>query len=125
MAFQGNSNTLDIPNLLEFTLQHRLTGILVVVSRDRERSFIFREGDLTYAIANDPGLLLGELLVHELDLDPAVIEEVLLELDETQFLGQELVKRGIARAADINEVMGRQVRRALREVLRWDESTLR
>ena len=98
MAFQGNSRTLDIPNLFEFILQHRLTGVLVVVSMDRERSFIFREGDLTYAIVNDPGLLLGELLVRELDLDSSVVEQVVRELDENQFLGEELVRRGFARA---------------------------
>lgn len=120
MAFQGNSRTLDIPSLLEFILQHRLTGVLVIVSPDRERSFIFRDGDLTYAIVNDPGLLLGELLVRELELDASVIAKVVPDLDETQFLGEELVRRGYARAADINEVMGRQVRRALREVLRWE-----
>ena len=80
MALQGSHNTLSIPDLLSFILQHKLSGALVVVSRLKERAFVFRDGELAYTLATDPHLLLGELLIEELDVDRPTLKSVLANL---------------------------------------------
>ncbi len=120
MAFQGDDRTISIPELFNFIVHQRMEGLLVVASASQERCFGFRNGELEYALLNDPGQLLGEVLIRELSLDPREIGGVLYSLGEGQFLGEELVARGIVSPENLEAVVRRQIRRALREVLRWN-----
>lgn len=119
MAIQGNSKTIAIPDLFNFICHRRLSGMLVVASRTQDRSFFFHEGELIYALASDPGELVGEVLVRELGLDPATVERV--SRGTGRFLGESLIQQGVVTKEGLDHVMERQIRLILREVLRWDE----
>ena len=53
MAFQGNNQATGIADLFTFISQRRLTGMLVIASKENDRSFFFRRGELIYALASD------------------------------------------------------------------------
>lgn len=119
MSFQGNGRSIAIPDLFGFIAQQKLSGMLVIASRHQDRCFGFHGGDLCYAMVNEPGHLFGDLLVRELGVDAGTLERIAREARGPIPLGEQLVQRGLASSSDIDEVMGRQIRRALREVLRW------
>ncbi|MCA8962487.1 MAG: DUF4388 domain-containing protein, partial [Planctomycetes bacterium] len=119
MAFQGDDRSISVPELFNFVVNQKLDGLLVVATQSQERCFSFHQGELEFALLNDPGQLLGEVLLRDLSLDPLVVRTALDGLGESEFLGEELVRRGIVSPEEIESVIGRQIRRALREILRW------
>lgn len=119
MAIQGNSQTLGIPDLFNFICNRRMSGMLVLASLSQDRSFYFRNGDVVYAHGSEPGYRIGEILVRELGLNPASIEDA-ISTHTTGFLGETLVSRGIVEQASVDAVIERQIRVILREVLQWE-----
>lgn len=119
MPIQGDHQTLSIPDLLDLVIHRKLTGTLVIATPTRDRSFCFVQGNIAYAVLNEPGQLLGEVLVRELELDSATVLEIQRELGPGEYLGQALIQRGVLEAEDLDLVIGRQIRRALRESLRF------
>ena len=120
MAFQGNNQATGIADLFTFISQRRLTGMLVIASKENDRSFFFRRGELIYALASDQGRLLGDNLVRELGVDPKAIEQI-AAANRSTYLGEELVNRGYIDQESLNGVVERQIRFNIREVLRWSE----
>lgn len=121
MAFQGNHRTFSVPDLLAMVLQHNLTGMLVVTSPARERTFYFREGQIVYALCHHPEELLGQMLVREHGLEPALLTRVTQELQPGEYLGAALRERGLVTEERLETVLAEQIRRAMREVLQWRE----
>ncbi|MEM7261561.1 MAG: HDOD domain-containing protein [Planctomycetota bacterium] len=119
MAVQGDHRTVSIPELFDFIAHQKLDGVLVVASQSQERSFGFRRGELEYALLNDPGQLLGEVLARELQIECDPFDRIIASLGPNEFLGEALIREGLATEREVRGVVGRQIRRALREVLRW------
>lgn len=121
MALQGNHQILTIPDLFGLAQLHRMTGILAIACASRSRAFFIQHGEVVYAVMNDPGQLLGQVLVRELGIDARTIEGVMSDPEATGFLGAELVKRDIIEQEALDALAVRQIRRAIFEVLRWPE----
>ncbi|MGE3165731.1 MAG: HDOD domain-containing protein [Planctomycetota bacterium] len=118
---QGDQSVFTIPDLFGFIELRQLSGILVIASPSRDRSFYFKQGKLVYALCNDPEQLLGSILVRELGLDPGQVERAIQSAGRTSFLGKELVAAGLLDAGGLNSVVRAQIWRALREVVRWSQ----
>lgn len=118
---QGDQEIFSIPDLFGFIELHRLSGILVIASPTRDRSFYFKRGKLVYALCNDPDHLLGSILVRELGLDPVQVERAIHAAGRTSFLGKELIAAGLLESDGLNSVVRAQIWRALREVVRWSQ----
>ncbi len=121
MALQGSYQIITIPDLLAFLQLHRLSGILVIASPTRDCSFYLQDGQVVYAMRNEPSQLIGEVLVRELDLDHTEVEKALQEEEGGPFLGEKLVRRGLITEEAVNQIMVLQIRRTLHEVLHWQE----
>ncbi|MFN0059037.1 MAG: HDOD domain-containing protein [Planctomycetota bacterium] len=119
MAFQGNNDSLSAPDLFGFLVHQQLSGLLIIASHTQERCFCFNQGQLAYAMLNDPGQLMGDVLVRELNLEERMIDDAIGRHSGSVFLGEALAQEGILTHGDVATVIGRQIRRALREVLRW------
>lgn len=121
MPIQGDHQTLSVPDLLDFIIHRKLNGTLVIATHNRDRSFAFVNGNIAYAVLNEPGHLIGDTLSRELDLDQELVEEIHRELGPGDYLGQVLVDRGLLDRRDLDGVVARQIRRALRETLRFKQ----
>lgn len=116
---QGDHTIFSIPDLFGFIEMRRLSGVLVIASPNRDRSFYFKSGQLVYALCNDPDQLLGNILVSELKLDPTLVERAIHSAGRDGYLGRELVKSGLLEEGDLGRVVRGQIHRSLREVVRW------
>ncbi|MEM7164111.1 MAG: HDOD domain-containing protein [Planctomycetota bacterium] len=121
MAFQGNHHLISIPDLFGIILQHQLHGMLVIASPTRERSFYFQDGQVVYALCNQPREMFGAALVRETEITRETLSEVAGSLTGERYLGEELVHRGLLDQGTIDQVANNQIRRALREVLLWED----
>lgn len=121
MPLQGSSSVLSIPDLFGLIQQHRLSGILVVASPTHERSFSFQSGHLVYTICTDPEHLLGRVVSRYLGIDPEELRSLLADDTEEGYLGARMVRQGVISQEDLDDLMERQIRWALREILSWKE----
>lgn len=121
MAFQGNHHLISIPDLFGIILQHQLHGMLVIASPTRERSFHFQDGQVVYALCNQPREMFGAALVRETGISRELLKQVAENLTGERYLGEELVYQGILEQSTIDQVANNQIRRALREVLLWED----
>ncbi|MGE3165179.1 MAG: HDOD domain-containing protein [Planctomycetota bacterium] len=121
MPLQGSSHVLSIPDLFGLVQQHRLSGILVVASATHERSFSFQSGQLVYTICTDPEHLLGRVVSRYLGIDADQLRSLLADDPEEGFLGTRMVRQGVISQSELDDLMERQIRWALREILSWKE----
>ncbi len=121
MSLQGTSRTVGLPELFSILVNHKLTGYLVIASKEAERCLGLHKGEVVFSILNDPGESLGEIMKRELGADELALSELFTMTSEREFIGEELVSRGMVSESNLKEVLSRQIRRSLREIVRWPE----
>src|SRR5262245_15458998 len=126
VSLQGSFRSFSIPDLLSLLHQHKKTGVLSLVSREDERGILFHKGNMVYATACEGPLRLGKFLldlgfVREDELAAAAGSALDGSQWETEFLGQELLTKGIIDVEQLNTAVREQIFDILDEVLLWEE----
>lgn len=116
----GDHRIFTIPDLFSFVDMRRLSGMLIIASPTRYRSFSFQDGQLVYVLCNDPDQLLGRILVRDLGISETTVARALQDLEREGYLGDELVRRELITQEQLDTIVREQMTLALREVVRWD-----
>ncbi len=121
MAIQGSLRSIPIPDLFAILLQQRKTGVLTLVSEEKERSFLFCDGNLLYATTQDKSKRLGSFLVRLGFLKEEELELVFgSSFGKGAYLGQRIVDHGRVTPEQLGKAVKAQIVDLLDEVMSWE-----
>ncbi|GAB6062115.1 DUF4388 domain-containing protein [Deferrisoma palaeochoriense] len=122
MPLEGTLSYRDLAHLLQVVGSSRKSGVLEIRHEDRVARLVFRDGRLIRAESNQRHPEIGELLVRAGALSPQDLQRALTlqrATGEDRRLGTLLCEEfGVAPEA-IQEVLARQFREIVFDVLRW------
>lgn len=124
-GFTSDLNLFSLPELLEFLLNQRATGLLRVRSQQGEGTLQIFEGDLVSA-AHPRGKPLGERLVDDAlvtlsDLEGAVTDPA--DLGRDTLVARVVLSRSLVDRPSLEEVVSQQILGALDEMVGWQDGS--
>lgn len=126
MSLVGNLEDLGLGEILQIVSLSRKTGVLSLVSRGRDGSIFFRQGQVVRAASSTYQQSLGEVLIQKGVIDLALLRKALAFQQENGFcerLGVILVKNfGISQEI-IEEVVREQIENVVFSLFAWVEGT--
>lgn len=126
MSLVGNLEDLGLGDILQIVSLSRKSGVLSLVSRNREGKVVFRDGQVIRATSSVFRENLGDLLVREAVVDLQTLKKGLLiqkKQDPPPRIGTILCEHfGISKQT-IEEVVKRQVEKIVYSFFAWTEGT--
>ncbi len=110
----GDLSAFPIADLVAFVHQSRLSGRLEVASAGRERSIVFKNGEVTGAISEAAGERIGEIAVRLGFVTQAQVGQA---MRSGRPLGKTLVEAGALSAADLWKCFHEQVSAVFHSIL--------
>ncbi|RMG95632.1 MAG: DUF4388 domain-containing protein [Candidatus Dadabacteria bacterium] len=128
MPLEGTLSYRDLAHLLQVVGSSKKSGVLEIRHEDRVARLVFREGRLIRAESNQRHPELGELLVRAGALSPPDLQRALTlqrATGEDRRLGTLLCEEFGVAPETIQEVLARQFREIVFDVLRWPGGAFR
>lgn len=126
MSLVGNLEDLGLGEILQIVSLSRKTGILSLVSKDREGSVVFRQGQVVRATSSSFQQSLGEVLIQKGVIDLAVLRKALALQQEEGFrerLGVILIKNFGISYEIVEELVREQIENVVFTLFAWTEGT--
>ena len=126
MSLVGNLEDLGLGEILQIVSLSRKTGILSLVSKDREGSVIFRQGQVVRATSSSFQQSLGEVLIQKGVIDLAILRKALALQQEEGFrerLGVILIKNFGISYEIVEEVVREQIENVVFTLFAWTEGS--
>lgn len=126
MSLVGNLEDLGLGEILQIVSLSRKTGILSLISKDREGSVVFRQGQVVRATSSTFQQSLGEVLIQKGVIDLAILRKALALQQEEGFrerLGVILIKNFGISYEIVEEVVREQIENVVFTLFAWSEGT--
>ncbi len=106
----GNLKRIDVADLVNFLNMSRLTGVLLLVDGEKEKSLHFDGGEIVFATSNDRNDRLGDVLVRLGKLNQRQLEAISIKFPEGMKIGRFLVQQEMISPQVLWEGIRQQVR---------------
>ncbi len=126
MSLVGNLEDLGLGEILQIVSLSRKTGVLSLISNDREGSVVFRQGQVVRATSSTFQQSLGEVLIQKGVIDLAILRKALALQQEEGFrerLGVILIKNFGISYEIVEEVVREQIENVVFTLFAWSEGT--
>ena len=111
----------DLTALLSSLHREETTAVATFYKRDVIKKVYFEDGHLTFAISNDPKELVGQALIrHGLVSEGGLAKLFAARGDRTIPLGEIVIARAAASAADLRDILESKIKDAVLELFLWD-----
>jgi DNA-binding response OmpR family regulator len=126
-ALSGDATVVPIYDVMQMMDMQRQTGVLEVVWDQGKASIQFRKGQVEMAVAEGlgPEFMLGRYLVEDGLVSRENFQHLLENRMSSLLMGEELVKLGHIKKADLALVIGRQTSDIVIEMFRWKGAKFR
>lgn len=124
MSLVGNLADLGLGEILQIVSLSRKSGILILQSRGREGTVVFRFGQVIRATASNIKYFLGEELLKRQVVDEECLKKALQAQQATAYkerLGTILINKFNVPAQKIEEVVREQIEKVVYSFFSWDE----
>ena len=126
MSLVGNLEDLGLGEILQIVSLSRKTGVLSLISNDREGSVVFRQGQVVRATSSTFQQSLGEVLIQKGVIDLAILRKALALQQEEGFrerLGVILIKNFGISYEIVEEVVREQIENVVFTLFAWSDGT--
>lgn len=125
MAIKGSLREASLPDVLQLLAMGQKTGCLSVTDRTNFGSIYFERGRIIYAAIVNRRDRLGDLLVKNGLLDPAVLADAVNDqaTEPDRRLGQLLVERGAISPQQLEQYIRLQIEEAVYYLFTWTQGS--
>ena len=126
MSLVGNLEDLGLGEILQIVSLSRKTGILSLVSKNKEGSVVFRQGQVVKATSSTFQQSLGEVLIQKGVIDLAILRKALALQQEEGFrerLGVILIKNFGISYEIVEDVVREQIENVVFTLFAWGEGS--
>lgn len=98
---EGDLSRIQLPDVLSFVSMIRGSGKLVITDGEDERTMLWKDGEIVFAISNSPEHSLGRFLLRNGKITPQQYEESRARVTPTTRHGKLLVQMGAISPKDL------------------------
>lgn len=120
ILLSGNFKRIDVADLVNFLNMSRLTGVLLLIDGEKERSLHFDGGEVIFATSKDKDDRIGEVLVRLGKLNQRQLEEISIKFPGNMKIGRFLVQQELISPQVLWEGIRQQVREIFFGALEMD-----
>ena len=122
MSIQGNLDTMELSELLQWLCQGRKSGTIVIRHGGVEKQIVLDEGRIVSSASSDPEEQLGRYLVSRGIIDAETLRRALgLQRVENIFLGKILVSLGAVGEEKLADVLRAKTEESIYGIFYWPE----
>jgi uncharacterized protein DUF4388 len=123
MGIQGNLQTMNVSDLLQFLAAGSKTGMLKFERANIVKQIYFENGLIVGSHSNDPKEYLGQLLIHYGKLNETQLKTALqIQRDLGGRLGEILVATKVLPQADVLEILRIRTLDIIYDLFLWEEA---
>jgi len=124
MSINGNLQTMNLAELLQWLANGRQTGTLSITNGIEEKRVFFRDGEIVSSSSSDPKGFIGQFLISK----GVITEEILAQAIAVQgeqggLLGEILVEGGAVEQEMLDQMLKLKTEENIFELFVWEEGT--
>jgi hypothetical protein len=124
MSINGNLQTMNLAELLQWLANGRQTGTLSISNGIEEKKVLFRDGEIVSSSSSDPKGFIGQFLISK----GVITEEILAQAIAVQneqggLLGEILVEGGAVGQEMLDQMLKLKTEENIFELFAWEEGT--
>ena len=126
MSIQGNLNTMKLPDLLRWAVEHSETGVLEIEHNKVCKRIAFREGRITGCSSDDPPSRIGQFLLARGKITRDDLAKALeFQKESRSNLGSILQDMGVIEAEEFAYELSAKAEENLFSLFDWKEAVFR
>src|SRR5713226_3424915 len=118
---QGDLSRIQLPDVLSFLAMIRGSGKLVLCHDDLERTLVWKDGEIVFAMSNSPEHSLGQFLLRNGKITQEQYEESKRRVTTHTRHGKVLVQMGAISPKDLWWGVKNQAREIIYALFSWKE----
>jgi len=124
MSINGNLQTMNLAELLQWLANGRQTGTLSISNGIEEKRVFFRDGEIVSSSSSDPKGFIGQFLISKGVITEEILAQAIAVQDEQGgLLGEILVEGGAVEQEMLDQMLKLKTEENIFELFAWKEGT--
>jgi len=124
MSINGNLQTMNLAELLQWLANGRQTGTLSITDGKEEKRVFFQDGEIVSSSSSDPKGFIGQFLISKGVITEEILAHAIAVQDEQGgLLGEILVEGGAVEQEMLDQMLKLKTEENIFELFAWKEGT--